>query len=348
MKQPNEELQILLTRYLSGNISDSEKELVNSWIKESSENEDVFNEYLRSWESISLLKEMEQFNSFEALRRVNSKIELRKPLRLIGYLQRAAAILILPIIIYSVYVTFEKRTTETVSAKEVIQKITTKPGMFAQFMLADGTKVWLNSGSELTFPVAFKGKKREVNLKGEAFFEVKENKKQPFKVVTSNLNIEVLGTSFNVMDHIEDSHSEVVLVHGKVALSTYKGDHYQDLGMLYPNQKAEINKKTHRVFTDSVDIKKYIAWREGYLVFRDDSMDEVANRMGRWFNVEIILNSQELRNYRFQATFKNESLIQVLNLLKLSSPIDYKISDRKLLANGEYTKQKITIMKKTN
>jgi len=348
MKLSDDELQLLLARYLSGELTDSEKEFVNLWIKDSPENEVAFSEYLSSWEAVSLLHEMEQFNSFEALKKIDSQIVQNRPLRWWTFMQRVAAILLLPVLIYSVYVTFDKRNIKVINSEVLMQKVTSKPGMVTQFTTADGTKIWLNSGSELIFPINFTGKEREVQLKGEAFFEVTENKEQPFIVKVNNLNIEVLGTSFNVVSYDNDSHAEIVLVQGKVALTSVKDGKVKDQGFLNPNQKADFDRVTLQLVKEPVNVEKYIAWREGYLVFRDDSMDEVVKKLSRWFNVEIVLNNKELESYTFQATFKNENLIQVLNLLKLSSPIDYKISQRKLLPDGEFTKQKITIMKKTH
>lgn len=347
MKLSDDELQLLLARYLSGELSDSEKEVLNLWIKDSPENEAAFSEYLSSWESVSLLQEMEQFNSFDALKKIDAQLVRNQPLSWWTIMQRVAAILLIPLLVYSGYVTFGKRSIKMIDSPVVMQKITSKPGMVTQFTIADGTKIWLNSGSELIFPMNFTGKEREVQLKGEAFFEVAENENQPFIVKANNLNIEVLGTSFNVLSYDTDSHAEVVLVKGKVALTSEQHGRVNDHGFLHPNQKAEFDRETLHLVKESVNVEKYIAWREGYLVFRDDNMEEVVKKLSRWFNVEISLNNSELKSYTFQATFKNENLVQVLNLLKLSSPIDYKISQRKLLPEGEFTKQKIIIMKRT-
>jgi ferric-dicitrate binding protein FerR (iron transport regulator) len=346
MKLSDEELQLLLARYLSGELTDQEKEFIESWIEESPENEAVFSGYISSWESVSLLHEMEQFNSFDALKKIDSRINPNKSVQWLLVMQRVAAILLLPLILYSVYITFDNKSAKSNNVDDVMQKVTTRPGMVTQFTLPDGTKVWLNSGSELVFPMHFTGNNREVQLNGEAFFEVVENAKKPFRVNANNLNIEVLGTSFNVVSYDYDSQAEVVLVHGKVALAFNKGSQVEKYGFLYPNQKAEFDRETLQFSKESVDVEKYTVWREGYLVFRDDNMDEVVKRLSRWFNVDIVLSNNELKSYTFQATFKNESLMQVLNLLKLSSPIDFKITERELLPDGEFTKQKVTIMKR--
>jgi ferric-dicitrate binding protein FerR (iron transport regulator) len=115
---------------------------------------------------------------------------------------------------------------------------------------------------------------------------------------------------------------------------------------MHPGQRALYDKENQKVITQAVDVDKYIAWRDGNLIFRDDAMEDVVKRLSRWFNVEIVINDPEINNYIYKATFKNENLVQVLNLLKLSAPIDYRVTDRKLLPDGNFTKQKVFLMKK--
>ena len=227
-----------------------------------------------------------------------------------------------------------------------MQTVTSRQGMVSRFTLADGTKVWLNSGSELKFPYTFDRDKRVVQLKGEAFFEVTKNEKQPFRVSTNELKIEVLGTSFNVVNFDDDMHSEVVLVKGKVALFSENGSIKKEYGTMHPGQRVIYEKNNQSIISENVEVDKYIAWREGNLIFRDDSMEEVVKRLSRWFNVEITIRDPEIKSYIYKATFRNENLIQVLNLLKMSAPIDYRITDRKSLPNGEFTKQKVNLMKR--
>ena len=319
---------------------------MENWRNESPENEAIYLENLKAWEALSLLNEMEQFNSFEALRKVNTKISQPQSAGWWIRIQRIAAILMLPFLIYSGYLTFHNQLNGNKQEQVMMQTVSSRQGMVTQFALADGTKVWLNSGSELQFPTRFAGEKREVMLKGEAFFEVTKNEKQPFRVNANELKVEVLGTSFNVVSFDDDTQSEVVLVTGKVALSSEKGQIVKEYGNIIPGQRAIYQKEAQKVITEAVDVDKYIAWRDGNLIFRDDSMEEVVKRLSRWFNVEITINDPEIKNYIYKATFRNENLVQVLNLLKLSAPIDYRITDRKALANGDFTKQKVYLMKK--
>ncbi len=339
-------IEELLPGYLSGELSDKDRVMMDNWRSESPDNEAFCLESLKAWEALTLLNEMEQFNSFEALRKVNAKISLPQSAKWWITIQRVAAILLLPLLIYSGYLTFQNRTKVIPQEQVMMQTISSRQGMVTQFALADGTKVWLNSSSQLQFPSRFSNDRREVMLKGEAFFEVTKNEKQPFRVNTNELKVEVLGTSFNVVSFDDDSQSEVVLVTGKVALSSENGQIVRKYNNMIPGQRAIYQKEERKVITEEVDVEKYIAWRDGNLIFRDDSMEDVVKRLSRWYNVEIMINDPEIKKYIYKASFRNENLVQVLNLLKLSAPIDYHITDRKLLANGDFTKQKVYLMRK--
>lgn len=340
-------LDELLPGYLSGELSDEDRASMDQWRAASPENEVHFQNSLKAWESISLLNEMEQFNSFEALKKINTRILNQETTRWWIYIQRAAAILLLPLLIYSGYVSVRNTLLKKQQIEHVVmQTISSRQGMVTQFELADGTKVWLNSGSKLQFPTLFTEDLREVKLSGEAFFEVTKNEKQPFQVKAKDLYIEVLGTSFNVVSYDDEQLSEVVLVEGKVKLSAEKDQVKKVLGTINPGQRVVYKEENQKVEAEEVTVDKYIAWRDGNLIFRDDKMEEVVKRLSRWFNVEIFINDPEIKSYIYKATFRNENLLQVLNLLKISAPIDFRITERKALKNGEFTKQKVYLMKK--
>jgi len=155
-----------------------------------------------------------------------------------------------------------------------------------------------------------------------------------------------LGTSFNVVSYDDEQQAEVVLVEGKVKLSTHTNQGIKVFGCMRPGERVVYMEGTQNVDAQEVLVDKYIAWREGNLIFRDDKMEDVIKRLCRWYNVEFVVNDPEIKKYVYKATFRNENLIQVLNLLKISAPIDYRITENKLLPNGEYTKQTVFLMKK--
>lgn len=347
MERGFSEIEELLPRYLSGDLQDRDRMMIDEWRSESPDNEIIFQESLKAWEAIPLLYEMEQFNSFEALKKISPGIKNQKTTKWWIPIQRVAAILMLPLLIYSGYISIRNISLKNQQAAHVVmQTISSRQGMVTQFELADGTKVWLNSGSSLQFPSFFTGDLREVKLRGEAFFEVTKNEDQPFLVKAKDLNIEVLGTSFNVVSYDDEKQAEVVLVEGKISLSSEIDQVKKVFGTLQPGQRVVYLDKNQQVLAEEVEVDKYIAWRDGNLIFRDDKMEDVVRRLSRWFNVEIVINDPEIKNYAYKATFRNENLTQVLNLLKISAPIDYQMINNMLLPNGEYSKQKVYLMKK--
>ncbi len=336
----------LFPEYFSGGLSNEDRISMDLWRNASPENELHYLDSVKAWESMTLLREMENFNSFEALQKVNGRIKSSGSPRWVNVVKLAAAVFLLPLLAYSIYLTQKNITLKKMMEEHVVmQTITSRQGMVSQFLLADGTKVWLNSNSELQFPSYFTGDFREVKLKGEAYFEVTKNKHQPFRVHADDLNVEVFGTSFDVANYQDEKVSEVILVEGKVGLSAKQGDNMKQ-GFLQPGQRGVYSEKTGKIVTDEVLVEKYIAWRDGNLIFRDDKMEEVVKRLSRWFNVEIVINDPEIKGYIYKANFRNENLEQVLNLLKISAPIDYRTTDRKALPNGEFTRQKVYLSKK--
>ena len=202
------------------------------------------------------------------------------------------------------------------------------------FELPDGSKGVLNSGSSIEYSIPFVNN-RKIELTGEAYFDVEKIKNNPFSVFTSHLEVKVLGTKFNVNEHLDTKSTEVILQEGKVEC-LYKG---QKIGTLSPHERIII--ADGKVSKSKVNADKYIAWKDGKLVFRGDSMKEVARRLELWFDIDVEIADEELNSYSFRGTFENDKLEEVLRLLKLTSPFQYKIIKRKKLPNGSFSKKKV-------
>ena len=197
--------------------------------------------------------------------------------------------------------------------------------------LSDGTIVYLNSGSSLKYPVKFlKNQNRQVFVTGEAYFEVAKDKLHPFTVNTEEMNIEVLGTKFNVNSYADELSTDVVLVEGKVAL--YNGTKIKtDLVELIPGLKGSILKGEKDITTEKVNINPYTAWVEGKLVFRNISFNAIIKRLERHYNVTFVNNNKTLGTEIFSASFKDESIQEVLKYLSDSYAIDYTVKDNKII-----------------
>lgn len=192
-------------------------------------------------------------------------------------------------------------------------------------ILPDGSVVWLNAESKLYFPEKFDTDKRNVILEGEAFFDVIKNKNAPFTVKTEQIDIRVLGTSFNVRSYTDDDLIETTLVTGAVEIKN-KVNLDADVEKtikLTPNHQAVYSKTNKVINLTQVDTKYYTSWKEGQLLFSNESLIVVAKKLSKWYGKEIkIENSEAIRNCRITLKIDKECIDQVIEILKLTTPID--------------------------
>lgn len=337
-------IEELLVLYFEGKMDERETLKVEKWKESSAENQLLFEEYLATWNSVGFLKTMKKYRGEEALKKVHSKIKVKEKDGFFTVLQRIAAILLLPFIISTLYFAFSGKQA---NSPAIWQTIKTPAGIRSEFLLPDSTKVYLNSNSSISFPMAFNGKTRDVKTNGELFFEVKKDKSKPFIVDAGEIGIEVTGTEFKVSNYASEKLTEVVLASGSVNIfqGKYNGEKHE-LIQLKPSERACLFKDQERLNIDKVDVDKYISWKDGILVFRDDSLKEVVRRLNRWFNADIKLADKDLEGYVYNATFENESLTQILDLLKLTAPIEYSIKQKNDKSAKGYNKMEIVIKQK--
>lgn len=257
--------------------------------------------------------------------------------RFIQVFQRVAAILIVPLVLsFMAYLYFQPEKVELLDAYAEIQ---CPMGVRTKFTLPDGTTGFLNSGSTLSYPVAF-DRTRRVELNGEAYFDVVHNEKSPFTVKTRELNIRVLGTTFNVISYPGEATEEIILQTGKVEVMDNAG---KTLTELNPDQRLTVNHEELTAKRSTVIASQYTSWTEGKLVFRNEDMKQVAQRLSRWYNAEIVLADKSLEDYTFYATFVDEPLDEVLKLLAFTTPMAYREEKREAASDGLYPKRKIII-----
>lgn len=218
-----------------------------------------------------------------------------------------------------------------------------KPGERKSFQFPDGTQVILNAGSELYLNEQYAKNTREVFLKGEAFFEVQHNAQVPFIVHTASMDVKALGTAFNVKSYNNEGKTEATLVRGLVEV-TLKKDNNRKL-LLHPDEKVmwkegKINNgagSSHAVTVSNLEVKpvkkndngdvKEIAWVQNNLAFEDEAFEEIAYQLNRWYNVNIQFESNDIKQYHFTATFKQEKIERVLDILKASKKFNYHINE---------------------
>jgi len=190
--------------------------------------------------------------------------------------------------------------------------------------LSDGTKVWLNSGSRLTFPSVFTGESREVVMEGEAYFDVASSKAKPFYVKTDVFKMKVYGTKFNVQAYQQDNGYNIVLVEGKVGLSS-DSETYSNEVFLAPNQKASIVKGNLQFeVADIEDTEMYTAWKDGYLTFTNDEVADVLKKVSRYYNVVIEANFSDDVEHIYGKLELKDDVERVLDGVAFISKTNYK------------------------
>lgn len=346
-KQMNfDDIEQIVLSWHEGTLSREDREKVEQWKDASDVNRQFFADSLRALEGIEQLRLMRKYNPETAIQKVNSRIEKQKQISLINIFRNIAAILILPLIFTTIWF-YQKRTHEITEQAVAWNTLEIPAGMRSEFYLPDSTKVYLNSKTRLTYPLTFSNNIREVQLSGEAYFEVAENKAAPFVVNTGRINIEVTGTEFIATNYQHEELTEIVLVEG--SLNLFQGRYFstkKDIIQLEAGEKAICERADNKLEISKVNIQKYKAWKNGVLVFRDDPMPEVVRRLNRWYNVDIKLEGPELKGWAYTATFEDESLFQVLELLKVSAPIDYVINKREIKTDKTFSKMEIVIKQK--
>ncbi|WP_421809174.1 FecR family protein [Flagellimonas sp.] len=219
------------------------------------------------------------------------------------------------------------------SIKELVyNEIKVPHGKTFQLVLSDGSLVHLNSGTSMKFPVNFlPDQERRVYLDGEAYFEVAKDKKRPFLVEANNIDVQVLGTHFNVSSY-KGTEPFAVLVEGSVSVSDkHEGESSRASQVIVPGQKASLTSNGFAV--EEVDVNDYLEWRQGRLIFNNESFQEIVYKIERRYNVEINNSYTELDPIKFNGKFGNETIIDLLDTFKESAGFDYYIEDNKVIIN---------------
>jgi transmembrane sensor len=322
----------LITSYFSNESTQSDAEILAEWLSRDPENLKIFKEYQKAWEIIEKTR-IEQLNVDTAWQKLEGKIlEIEEipivqqqsvpsfgqrgknfryqfidrtfPVRYQRLLRMAAVILIIAIPTFLVFRHLIKPEQNKLNAVAGI----------LESKLADGTSVTLNSGSILEYPSRFTGSQRNVILAGEAWFEVAHDKTKPFIISNGKVRIEVLGTSFYVNTKNSTGNMEVILSSGKVAI--YYDDQPSVQVQLEPGEKAEIMNEKEKISKSSNDDDNFLSWKTKIFVFNDDPMGKIIQALNKVYHSNIKFSKSEISNCRITATFDNQSLESILNVLK--------------------------------
>lgn len=244
----------------------------------------------------------------------------------VNWWSRIAAILIIPLIIgVVVHYSVER---QVLPSSQVVQYLVSN-GEKGKVILADGTQVWLNSGSKLDYILDEKGSARKVYLTGEAYFDVKKDENKPFLVETKNYTVKVYGTRFNVNSYETDKTSETILEEGSISVLFKNKEEIE----IHPGQRFLLNNGNKYSITQ-VDTDLYSCWKDNVLRINNERLENLVVRLERWYGVDIKVDDfEQVKDLKYTLSIKTESLREMLELMKYVTPFEYKINGESVFLN---------------
>jgi transmembrane sensor len=357
-----EKTEDLLEAFIKGKITKEENNALFEIINKEKDQEHINAWFYEKWDQSPARKSAsETAKAFHDLRSVlnvdpdlvksfeHVNINIRTGINKIAFhfLRYAAVFLAAVIISYTAFYLYSRQKSSLEAHK---YEISVPIGSKSEISLTDGTKIWLNSGSKLTYDDYSGAQTREVFLEGEAFFDVVENKNKPFIVRTTDIYIKVLGTKFNVRSYPDDNIIEATLVSGIIEIEEINPGKEQKMNItLRPNQKVTFTKKAHMAeagkspdkklpakpvekisIIKKVDPEIITSWKDDKLIFNNEPFKSLLPKLERWYNVEIQLSDTSIYGYRYTGMFEKETVEQALNALKLATPFEYTIYKNKI------------------
>lgn len=314
-------IEELLVRYCEGKTSEEEAAYVRHWMKESDENRRMAQRINRLCLAADTLELEERLNLPQAFRKVQNHRTARR-LRLAGqWIQKAAAVLLIPVLALYLVSQYGRQQEE-----EQLVEVHTRPGMSSSLTLPDGTLVYLNSSSSLTYPASFNGNTRRVSLKGEAYFEVSKDPDRRFIVSTPHdTRVEVLGTHFNLEAYEENNRVMATLLEGKINFTyrTKEKDKVKGITMA-PGSKVIYDAETNKVQLLRTTGVSETGWTQGKIILENTPLEESLRLLSKHFHTDFILSNPKLKEYSFTGVFANQSLERVLDKFRLSSRIKWR------------------------
>ena len=313
----------LLIAYFKGEVSDEEAQQITEWIEAKIEHQRYYQQLCRLFEVSYWIEDIPEQTEVAFPKKTKA---LPWKHYVISFM-KVAAIFVLGFALHF-FLNWQNTTHH-----ELQHQIHVPTGQHVEIMLADGSKVWLNSGSTLTFPSKFNGKKRMVELDGEGFFEVKSDKEHPFIVSTSKYQVKAVGTSFNIYDYQDSPQFEAALLNGKVEVTTNAKK--SSVVILTPNQRAALCQGVLKV--KPIENANNYLWRKGILYFNEPLL-EVFDKLQEYYDIEFQIRNSSLTRKSPYCTGKfraKDGLEHIIRVLKETNHFDYQI---------DYESKKIIIL----
>lgn len=313
----------VIIRFLDGSATRHEKDFLLDWLKQSDQNKDDFSQIRDLWllSNATSKDDEETEMALDKLKRKILRTEKKKNIfsPFVYQIMKIAAVFIMLFIVgYSSFYWGEKSTE---SNTVILNRLLTAKGGKGRFILPDSTVVWLNSNTILEYPETFSASVREVHLEGQAYFEVKKNKKKPFKVHAGEMEVEVLGTHFTVENYQHKSELEAVLVEGSIKISGCNMSHSV---VLTPGELISYNKKSERTDIQVIDTDNYTNWMHDRMTFDNSKLSDIIINLEKWFITEIECDPDFSQNVSMSFSVQNgETLDDILKAMDFVLPIEY-------------------------
>lgn len=340
-------MEKIIIKYLSGGANEQEKAKILEWVRSDSSNAQFFSSLKHAWS----LKSAEELAKEEPVKSVPfSKEYIREngpaTKRLLGvrrgfFIATALSVAALFVLFFSLHLSmkakiesYKSEITFLLSQTDAQYEYSTPYGVKGRVELPDGSNVWLNSGSKISFPPKFEGEYREISFSGEGYFEVVSNPSKPMQIeLNSGHKVNVLGTTFNLSSYNNDSMISLLLIKGEVNVkSPAKGE----LLKVKPNEKLIIDLPAGKHLKEMPkEFLPTIGWKSGWLVFEETPLEEVFKKMERWYGQKIEVRDPAVLSKRLTAKFHEESAHQVLDLMKQIALIEYYIKDSVAIVSAQ-------------
>ena len=321
-----------ITGYLTNSLTPEETQSLQEWLNASEENRKYFSDMQEVWIAASNETDDSSFNKDKAYQLFLKQTEAtpqqginkRKAFQLRPWMYAAAMIIVV----------FICGTIAFQSGKSVIRNQLTQISIEAPYgsktklYLPDGTLVWLNAGSKMSYAQDFGINERSLNLSGEAYFEVTRNEEIPFKVHTEELDVKVLGTKFNFRNYKDDLEAKVCLLEGKVALNTRQKE-----TILHPDQQALLDKKTGKLFVSGTKAAYSAEWTNDRLYFDEALLPDIVKELERSYNIKITIADAALNSVRFYGNFRRreQSIREIMDVLSSTDKMTYTIEGKNIV-----------------
>ncbi|HEX3006481.1 MAG TPA: FecR domain-containing protein [Bacteroidales bacterium] len=347
MTQNRSEVEDIIIRFLSGETNPEENHLLSSWVNESTENKSYFNSVRDIWLSTSQISQSISLSSFKQ-KDTDAEGTYKQGTTALNTWLKVAAILTMAIIsgtlVYKQFSGNQRIPSGPIAVEATL-------GSRAITTLPDGTKVWLNSGSKLVYDNEYNNKTRKVQLTGEAYFSVVTNPSRPFIVQTGKINIKAVGTKFNVKAYPEDGSIVTTLESGKVIIEG-KDNQNKDFVLkmkprevvTYLKDKTSVPKKSYRatedknaqttgpveteqhlIKTEKVNTQLFTSWKDTRWIIEEQKLGDLARDFERRYNIKIQFGSPAAEQFHFSGILENETIEQIMNIMRHTIPIKYKI-----------------------